>query len=366
MRKISTFLRRVDKPLIIAVVLLFSIGLSFLYSTTYHKGQGILDRYIVRQMLWFVIGLTFSIAILKANYLRFLDLSYFLYVFIVLVLVSVFFVGNTILGAQRWIDIGIFTFQPSEFAKLIMIMVLANYLGRNRMRIHSKKTIIGSFLIVSLPAFLILKQPDLGTALTFFAVLFSMLFVSGIRMRHLAAIISGAIFLMPVLWHFLKSYQKTRLLVFLNPNLDPLGAGYTIRQSKIAIGSGMLLGKGWQSGTQNLLNFLPERHTDFIFSVVGEEAGFLGAMFVLFLYFIIIRQSIRIAYSTNDVYGRLLAVGLVTMIAFHVLVNIAMTIGLMPVVGIPLPLISYGGSSLVVTLIAIAILLNIKINRPVF
>ncbi|MBM3253492.1 MAG: rod shape-determining protein RodA [Candidatus Omnitrophica bacterium] len=366
MRAIRVFLRKIDKALVISTVLLFLIGLSFLYSTTYQRELVFLEKYTIRQLAWFIVGLILAGVLLKINYIRFIDFSYPLYFLTILMLLLVLLVGDIILGAQRWLEVGGFAFQPSEFAKIVIIIVLANYLGKNRLRMYSIKTITFSFILISVPMFLILKQPDLGTAITLFAILFSMLFVSGIKIKHLAAITGIGISALPILWHFLKPYQKSRLLVFLNPNLDPLGAGYTIRQSKIAVGSGMLLGKGWQSGTQNILNFLPERHTDFIFSVVGEEVGFIGALCVLLLFFIIIKQGIKIAYSTNDIYGRLLAVGIVSMIIFHIFVNISMTIGLMPVVGIPLPLISYGGSSLVITLIAISILLNIKINRPIF
>ncbi len=360
------FIKKIDKPLVGSIVLLFLIGLCFLYSTTYQMELGFLEKYTTKQIIWFVLGAILSVILLRINYMRYIDFSYPLYILTVFMLFSVLLIGNIILGAQRWIEVGGFTFQPSEFAKLIMIITLANYLGKNRLRIYNVRTILSSFILVSIPMFLILKQPDLGTAITLLAILISMLFVSGIKVKHLFIIIVSGVLALPFIWHFLKPYQKSRLFVFLNPDLDPLGAGYTIRQSKIAVGSGMLLGKGWQSGTQNLLNFLPERHTDFIFSVVGEEAGFLGALCILFLYFIIIRQGIKIALQTNEVYGRLLAVGIVSMLLFHIFVNIGMTIGIMPVVGIPLPLISYGGSSLVVTLIAVSLLLNIKINRPIF
>ncbi len=366
MRKLKVFLRRIDKPLVICTVMLFLIGISFLYSTTSHINASFFDRFITKQVMWFLIGAVLAAILLRINYIKFIDFSYPLYLLVVLTLLFVLIMGNIVLGAQRWIRIIGFSIQPSEFAKIIVIITLANYLGKNRLRMHSARTILVSFIIVSVPVFLILKQPDLGTAITILVILFSMLLVSEVKMRHLMSVVGAGMCMLPIMWNFLKTYQKTRLLVFLNPNLDPLGAGYTIRQSRIAVGSGMLLGKGWLSGTQNLLNFLPERHTDFIFSVIGEEVGFIGSILVLFLYFMIIIRGIKIATSTKDLYGRLMAVGLVSMLAFHIVINIGMTIGLMPVVGIPLPLVSYGGSSLVVTLVAISLLLNIKVNRPMF
>jgi len=216
---------------------------------------------------------------------------------------------------------------------------------------------------VGVPFLLVLKQPDLGTSLVFLAIFFGMVFAAGIRLRMLAWIFGLGIAAMPVVWHFLKGYQKMRIMVFMDPNVDPLGAGYHIIQSKIAIGSGMLFGKGLFSGTQSQLNFLPENHTDFIFSVVGEELGFVGCAVLLLLYLIILWRGIRIAQDASDLFGRLLAVGITSMLAFHVLVNAGMTMGIMPVTGIPLPLMSYGVSSLTTNIMAIAILLNIQLRR---
>lgn len=218
-------------------------------------------------------------------------------------------------------------------------------------------------LLTAIPAFLILRQPDLGTALVLFPIFLSMLFVFGAEIKHIAVFIMTGFLSFPVFWHILRPYQRQRLLVFINPNTDPLGAGYTIIQSKIAVGSGRLLGKGWLSGTQNYLNFLPERHTDFIFSVVGEEWGFVGSMILLALYFLLIKRMLRMLDMTENIYGRLLIAGVATMIFLQVVVNVGMTIGLFPVVGITLPLISYGGSSLLTTFIGIAIVLNVHQER---
>ena len=207
-----------------------------------------------------------------------------------------------------------------------------------------------------------LKQPDLGTSLVFMAIFFGMLFASGVRLKLLGGIMAVGVAAMPLLWHFLKDYQKQRIMVFLDPNVDPLGSGYHIIQSKIAIGSGMLWGKGLFEGSQSQLNFLPENHTDFIFAVVGEELGFVGAVILLLLYLVVLRRGIKIAREAQDNFGMLMAVGITSMLAFHVLVNVGMTAGIMPVTGIPLPYMSYGISALTTNMMALAILLNIHLR----
>lgn len=216
---------------------------------------------------------------------------------------------------------------------------------------------------VGVPFLLVMKQPDLGTSLVFMAIFFGMIFVCGVNLRLLGGIFGVGLACMPILWHFLKDYQKMRIMVFMDPNVDPLGSGYHIIQSKIAIGSGMLFGKGLFGGTQSQLNFLPENHTDFIFAVVGEELGFIGAAFLLLLYLVVLWRGIKIARDASDMFGRLLAVGITSMLAFHVLVNVGMTTGIMPVTGIPLPFMSYGVSSLTTNILSIAILLNIHMRK---
>ncbi|MFH1848013.1 MAG: rod shape-determining protein RodA, partial [Candidatus Omnitrophota bacterium] len=278
----------------------------------------------------------------------------------------VLILGKTALGAQRWLNIGGFSLQPSEFTKIVFIIVMASYLGRVRLRITEPASVFGALVITGVPFALILVQPDLGTALMLIPILFAMLFAAGTMKRYLIVIASSGILALPVFWHFLKAYQQKRLLVFINPDIDPLGAGYTIIQSKIAIGSGGIFGKGWLSGTQNLLNFLPERHTDFMFSVVGEEWGFIGGFIVIALYIALIKRGFSIAEETTEIHGKLMAVGITTMLAFQVIVNVSMTLGLMPVVGLPLPLMSYGGSSLWTTMTCIGLLLNVKMRQTRF
>ena len=280
-----------------------------------------------------------------------------------LMLLAVMFIGQSALGAQRWIQLGPISLQPSEFSKLIMIIALADMLDRKKGQLNSFQDIIPIFLYVGIPFLLVLKQPDLGTSLVFMAILFGMIFIAGIRTKLLMIIFGAGITFMPFFWHFLKDYQKQRLTVFIDPYVDPLGSGYHIIQSKIAIGSGMLFGKGLFGGTQSQLYFLPENHTDFIFAVIGEELGFVGAALILLLYFIVLYRGIKIAGSARDNFGMLLATGITSMLAFHVLVNVGMTAGIMPVTGIPLPLMSYGVSALTTNMISIGILLNIYMRR---
>ena len=289
-----------------------------------------------------------------------------LYIFNLIMLLAVMLFGQAALGAQRWIQLGPISLQPSEFSKLIMIICLASVLESRVGKLNSIHDLLPIAVYVGVPFLLVLKQPDLGTSLVFMAIFFGMIFVSGIRIRLLVGIFLAGLASTPILWHFMKDYQKMRIMVFLDPNVDPLGSGYHIIQSKIAIGSGMLFGKGLFEGTQSQLNFLPENHTDFIFAVVGEELGFAGAVVLLILYLIVLWRGIQIARDAVDMFGRLLAVGITSMLAFHVLVNVGMTTGIMPVTGIPLPLMSYGVSSLTTNIMAITILMNIHLRQQKF
>ena len=274
--------------------------------------------------------------------------------------------GHVRLGAQRWISIGSFAFQPSEFIKLSLILVLSHYVGIRRDSMRELKSLAIPCVLLGIPFVLVLLQPDLGTALLLIPVFLSIMYIGGAPVKYLLSMVAAGIAAMPFFWHVLRDYQKQRLLVFLNPNIDPLGSGYTIIQSKIAIGSGGILGKGWLSGTQNQLNFLPERHTDFIFAVVGEEWGFFGAGLLILAYFVIVNRAFIIAALTGDMYGKAVATGIAVLLSSQVLINIGMTLGMMPVVGIPLPLVSYGGSSLIATFIAVGLLVNIGIRRSRF
>ena len=286
-----------------------------------------------------------------------------LYVINLLMLVAVMFLGRSALGAQRWIQIGPLTLQPSEFSKLIMIVCMAALLTDRIGKLNTWREIIPFGLCVGIPFLLVLKQPDLGTSLVFLAIAVAMLFVSRIRLKLLRNIFIAALCLAPFGWYFMKDYQKSRIMVFLDPNADPFGAGYHIIQSKIAIGSGMLFGKGLFKGTQSQLNFLPENHTDFIFSVIAEELGFLGCLFLLFLYFVLIYRALVTAKECKEPFGMLLVTGIVAMWTFEILVNVGMTCGIMPVTGIPLPFMSYGVSALTTNMMALAVVLSVHMRQ---
>jgi rod shape determining protein RodA len=358
---------QMDKVLLTAVILIAVLGIFFLYSATWDRGESgnVLNTVVIKQCLWVITGLFFLFIIANIDYIKMLDLAYFFYAINLIVLVLLLIFGGERYGAKRWVDLGPFSLQPSEFAKITVILALALFLEQRR----EKAGTLGNFIFAGMlvaPAFImIFLQPDLGTALVLIPILFSMLYICGERVKYMFITMGLGLASLPFLWSMLKGYQKSRLMVFINPNIDPLGAGYTIIQSKIAIGSGGLFGKGWLQGTQSHLKFLPERHTDFIFSVIGEEWGFAGALVLIGLFSVVIARGIRIIFNIDDIYGKAIAAGVVTLLSFQVLVNISMTVGLMPVVGLPLPIISYGGSSTVATLIAMGFLLSIsrRVNR---
>lgn len=347
-----------DWVLLGAAVAIFMAGLLFLFSATYAKN---ID-FIIRQIVWFLIGGLFFIVIINVNYRKIISLGFILYFLAVILLLVVFFFGSKKMGAQRWLEMGYFNLQPSEFAKLFITIALIQYLTEHKVEKGVVNIVTACFFMLA-PFVLILAQPDLGTALMLVPVFFTLLYIWGAKLKHLLFMIGLGLAVSPVSWFLLKDYQKERLMVFMNPDIDPLGAGYTVIQSRIAIGSGGMFGKGWLSGTQSQLNFLTERHTDFIFSVVGEEWGFVGGVVLMALYYILVKRAFEIARKTDDPCGVLAACGMATIIGIQALVNISMTMGFMPVVGLPLVLVSYGGSSLLVTMIVLGILESIAIHR---
>ncbi|MDP8296911.1 MAG: rod shape-determining protein RodA [Candidatus Orphnella occulta] len=355
-----------DPILLLIVGAIFVIALFSLYSASHCPGSSAVKNFSMQQIVWFGLAAIISIMFIALGYEKWLDYSYVIFGLNLFLLVLVLLVGNTHLGAKRWLSLGLFSLQPSEFCKISFILVFARFLSDNSGRLDSFKTILLSLLLCMVPFLLILKQPDLGTALVFLPIFFVMIFVAGAKIKHLIILVLTGSAALPFMWSMLKVYQRKRLLVFLNPNIDPLGAGYTIIQSKIAVGSGGLFGKGWLSGTQNQLNFLPERHTDFIFSVIGEEWGFAGSVILLGLFLLLVKQLLYIANTTNDQSGKLLITGIITLIWFQVFVNIAMTIGLMPVVGLPLPLVSYGGSNLMTIMVLISLAISVNAKRKIF
>jgi rod shape determining protein RodA len=340
---------------------------------------GILQRllwmkkeYVFKQFIWVLVGIIAAMAVIYIPYEDWRKYTRHLYVINLLMLGLVLVLGHTAMGAQRWINIGPFVFQPSEFAKLIIIVTLADFLAGREGKLRNLKELIPCFVFVGVPMVLILLQPDLGTSLVFIAVLFGMLFIAAGRPLLVCGIfgagLAGAI---GMVWAHLKfgtwiplhDYQLKRLIIFLDPWSDIQGAGYHVIQSQIAIGSSGFWGKGLMRGTQSFLEFLPIRHTDFIFSVLAEEFGFLGVLLLLTLFAVFLYRGVRIAAESRDLFGTLMAVGVVSMFAFHILVNIGMTVAIMPVTGLPLPLVSYGGSNMITNLAAIGVLLNIYLRR---
>lgn len=357
-------LQRMDFTLLIATAAIIIMSLVIIGSAT-HINTPSEERYwfVQRQGIFAIMNAALAVFMMNFDYKMLQGYGNRLYIFNLIMLVLVMVAGHSALGAQRWIMIGPISIQPSEFSKLIMIISLAAMLEERVGKLNTLQDLLPVAGYVGLPFLLVLKQPDLGTSLVFMAIFFGMSFASGIRLKLLGGIIAAGFAALPLLWQFLKDYQKMRIMVFIDPNVDPLGSGYHIIQSKIAIGSGMLFGKGLFGGTQSQLNFLPENHTDFIFAVVGEELGFAGAVVLLLLYAVVLWRGIKIAQDASDMFGRLLAVGITSMLAFHVLVNVGMTMGIMPVTGIPLPLMSYGVSSLTTNIMAIAILMNIQLRK---
>jgi rod shape determining protein RodA len=361
------------KIIIIALIISF-LGILAIYSSTYQKDSRAWQAIYQRQILWIIIGLAFFFILAESDYRRLEDLAYILYLLSVFFLLLVFILGVIRLGAQRWLKVGWFNFQPSELAKLATVIFMAKYFSRKSVdEIYLSSGRFGLVRGLLIPLFfigismgLIIEQPDLGSGMLVMILFISMLYVTNLKLIYFIGFVSILAAPAPLLWHFLRDYQKERLMVFLNPNIDPLGAGYTIIQSKIAIGSAGWFGKGWLSGTQSQLHFLPESHTDFIFATFSEEWGFLGSMFLILLYYFLIREGFKIAERTHDYFGRLLAMGISLMFSIQVCINIAMNLGLAPVVGVPLPLFSYGGSSVFITFISLAILASIDKNRSAF
>lgn len=384
----SRFLRKLDYTLLATVAMIILLSLTVIYSAT--KPAELLPvagvaaenvdpfAYVKRQLLWVLLGAGAMGMMLYLHYEDLIKHVRFIYVVNLIMLGAVIYFGSSDLGAQRWIKIGSFQIQPSEFSKLMMIICFAAFLSLRKKKLNRLRDLLPSFAFFSVPILLIFKQPDLGTALVFLAIMFGMLFVAGARPRLLVGLIAGAGGVVALwiwayfwlaanrgmqLWIPLKDYQLKRLLIFLNPWQDPLDAGYNVIQSQIAIGQGGLWGRGLFHGSQTHGDFLPISETDFIFSVVGEEFGFVGATILLGLFFIVIYRCILITINAKDDFGTLVAAGVVSMLTFHVLVNVGMTTGIMPVTGIPLPMFSAGGSSMITNLAALGLLLNINMRR---
>lgn len=407
MESISTkTVKNFDWILFLSVLGLLAIGIIAIYSATYNSGSALLKQNYERQLIWAAIGmiLFFGMAVLHFKYYQ--AFAYIFYGFSIVLLLLVLAMGKMGGGAVRWISIGGAKFQPSEWAKLFTIFALARYLSDNVNQIRSPKVLVTSFAIGLLPMFLIFEEPDLGTSLVFAAIIPSILFwadVSPLALFLIAApfltmlasfnfysfsavviLLVGVLYFVkrpllfsianvllnlfvgimtPFLWNSLHVYQQKRILTFLGLVSDPRGLSYQIIQSKVAIGSGGLWGKGFLHGTQTQLRFLPAQHTDFIFSVIGEEFGFMGAMVVLFLFGLLIYRGFKISASAKNNFAGLVGIGITTMFLYHAVVNIGMATGIMPVTGLPLPFVSYGGSFLLVSMASMGVLANISMRR---
>jgi rod shape determining protein RodA len=333
--------------------------------TIYSAGANGTVKYWQKQALWVLPGSLLMAGGVFLDHTRLTRYSKVFYTVSLLLLLLVRFKGVVSHGARRWIMLGSFQFQPSEVVKLFMIVALATYISSREKSIDKLSTLLGSLLYVGVPTLLIFKQPDLGTALVLVAIWFGMVIVAGAKWAHLCGIVVVGLALFAAMWklNILHDYQKNRLLVVVNPQYDAKDTGYHVMQSRIAIGSGKVTGKGFRQGSQVQGRFIPENHTDFIFAVIGEEAGFVGAGIVVLLYGCLLYRGLRISEGAEDTPGRLMAAGITSMFAFHIIVNIGMTIGIMPVTGVPLPLFSYGGTSLWLNMAAIGLLLGIGMRR---
>jgi len=370
---LSEYLRGLDWVLLGATIALVVYGMLMLYSATHADTNISSSTYYVRsQLVGLVIGLVLMVFLSVIDYQWLARRQIYIYGFMLLLLVITLFAGSggETVGANRWIELPFFRLQTSELSKLLLILSLGAVLAEGVQLRHRFRFVVLCVFYVLVPAILVFLQPDLGTALVFFAILTVMLVVWGIRLPHLGILAGaaalGAVMVLRVLpslgISLLREYQLQRLTLFLNPESDPTGLGYQLTQSKIAVGSGMFTGKGFMEGTQTHLNFLPAHHTDFIFAVIGEELGFMGSVLLLGLFAVIIWRAFRIARLSQHMYGSLIAAGVAGVLMFQVFVNVGMTIGIMPVTGIPLPFVSFGSSALVVFLMAIGLLQSVHVR----
>lgn len=344
------------------IVMLAAIGIIMLYSAA----NGHWKPWAINQLARFAVGFALMLVLAMTDIRVFMRYAYVLYFLTLILLIVVEITGHIGMGAQRWINFGFFKLQPSELMKIAMVLVLARYFHTSSLQsIESTKGIIPPLMMALFPAVLIILQPDLGTALMLLFTTGAIFFAVGVQLWKFGVLILGALVSMPVAWHFLHDYQQNRVLTFLDPERDPLGSGYHIIQSKIALGSGGVFGKGFLKGTQSHLNFLPEKHTDFIFTMLSEEFGMVGAVAVLVLNLLILVYTYSFALKSNSYFGKLVAIGLATNYFMYVFINMAMVLGLIPVVGIPLPLISYGGTVMLSIMASFGIILSVHINRNI-
>lgn len=367
---------RIDRRLIknfdlmtFSLVILLSItGIMTIYSATRSPfADGEMPSYYIKQFYWLLVSIVALMGAVSFDYVWLKRFSYAFYGIGIFLLLLVLFLGRTGMGAQRWLNLGIFSFQPSEVFKLFYVVTVSRYLSEMQGKVTLISLLKAFFLLAFVPVVMVIKQPDLGTAVILLLVFFSMMLTRGLQKKVVALILLIGLVSIPflgnIVWEGLKDYQKNRLVAFLEPDVDPAGIGYHINQSKVAIGSGHVVGKGYLKGTQGPLRFLPEKHTDFIFAVFAEEWGFAGSVLLLFFYLALILRGLDTARKAKDEFGSLLASGISFMFTIYFCINLGMTLGIMPVVGIPLPFMSYGGTSLLANYVAAGILINIRTRR---
>jgi len=353
--------------LLLVTIILIALGAMMIYSASFSTSasdESFLSTLFGRQLVYAGLGLILMTVAASIDYRIYGHIAPVLYGLMVAFLVAVLLLGESTYGARRWIDLALFPLQPSEIAKLILVVVLAKFLSDHREEVKRLPLLLFSLLIAAVPAGLVYFQPDLGTAIIFAAIWLGMVVVIGVPLKRLGALAAGGLLAAPFVYLVvLQEYMRQRLMAFINPASDPLGAGYNMLQAEISVGSGGLFGKGFLCGTQSQLHFLRIQKTDFIFSVLGEELGFVGALVLFGLFVVLLFRGIRAASLARDEFGRLIATGIVMMILFQVFINVGSNVRLLPVTGVPLPLISYGGSSLLTVLIALGILQSILIRQ---
>jgi rod shape determining protein RodA len=351
----------IDWLMILAIAALCAIGVAMIYSTT-RAAPG--SHLHVTQMYGIALGVIAFIVCLAIDYRTFADKSHFIYLALLAALAYVLFMGATQMGARRWIPIGRFNLQPSEFAKVGVALVLAKFFGENRRGVPSTTDLLVAGGLTLMPFALVAKEPDLGTAVTLLPIFLAVAYVAGMRMRILGILLAAVLVVAPIAWKFaLKDYQKARVTTFLNPEEDARGAGYQQIQARVTVGSGGVWGKGFTKGTQGQLRFLPVAHNDFIFSVLAEEQGFAGVLIALGLYLFVILRALEAARLAKDRLGVYLVLGVLASFTFQVVYNVTMSAGLAPVKGLTLPLMSYGGSSMIATLAGFGLILNVRMRR---
>ena len=351
------FFRSFDYISFVCIICLLSIGLLTIYSVTLNDGKTIQDNILNKQIISALLGIALYFVFSRIDYSHLKSFSGLIYVISLLLLIFTFVWGLETRGSTRWVELGYFRMQASEFVKLGVIIVLAKSFSSRPAK--ELKNLIAPTVLTVIPLYLIYKQPDLGSAIVLAAVFLGLVFVAGLKFRYLLTVTVLLVFLAPLAWGVLKDYQRQRITTFLNPESDPLGSGYNVIQSMIAVGSGQISGKGFGRGTQSHLNFLPEQHTDFIFATLSEELGLVGSLALFIIAAALIFRQIYISNKISDPFGSLLILGVIIQIAVQLFINVGMNVGLVPVTGITLPLVSYGGSSLVSLMISLGILQSV-------